>query len=153
MTKIKTIIFMTPLLFGAFILALTSCGTDNPKPQMKIEKDDSVFIFSAPWCEACHVELPKVLKPLKDKNIRVIVFLETGTLPSQHPTDEDAAKYKAELGVNVAVVPDPWRWKTYRAYFTQGYTLPAAVVVDKNEKVKKKIGPGNISDSILLMLK
>lgn len=143
--KLKlTLLLLAAMGLGA--LMLTGCGGDNAptKPAVRL------LIFSTPWCESCKLELPAALKAISGNlTVQPTVYIETGSKPFDPPSLELAMKYQTVLGLNCEVLPDPWRWTTYRRYFGNDHAMvPAAVAVDAEGIAIKTFGPGRIAVAI-----
>lgn len=92
---------------------------------------------------------------LKVKKFIVVGNIETG----EKPTPEQAAAYKEYLQFPFEVVPDEWRFKTYRTYIKNTWSVPAAVILNDNgsDKVRDpftgKFSASELMDAIRQYMK
>lgn len=119
-------------------------GGGNPPGKVAV----SLYLFSAPWCVNCNSELPAINDQLKNLSsvqqaaLSSVAYVVSGDQPSAPPTQQIADEYHQKLNVNFKFVADLPRYQEYRQFFSTGYDIPAAVVLDKNGQVLKKFAPG-----------
>lgn len=130
----------------ALLLLLIGCGKEAlppvtpvppdpiPVPQPSPEKKVVLSVFGAPWCTPCKSALPKIQKeldalPVSERNaIEFRVYIETGPSNTTPPTQQDAERYKASLGLHSAIaIADPWKMQVFRKYHSN-LSIPAGVV-------------------------
>ena len=128
----------------------------SPSPSPSPEEEEEVekvklFVFSAPWCEPCHV-LHRGLMGQVEKltHVEVTTYVETGAGQNQQPTEASCKLYKEKLGASYAFVPDPWRSQLYKKYIGNSVIIPAAVVLDANNNVIRRFTAGTFSANELL---
>lgn len=107
-----------------------------------------LVLFSAPWCEPCKRQIPAAVRAADGKASVTTVYVETGTSPSQPPTEASAAQYKEMLGIAVPVIPDVWHWKKFKQWVGKDLRVPAGVALSKDGKVLQKFNGGHLAEEV-----
>jgi AhpC/TSA family len=135
-------------------LGVVGCGLKPAGSRVKLVASVgtealSVYVFSAPWCAECNRELPQLklryladLNPSEQSKVKVNVYVVTGKTPGQAATQQAADDYGKALALPFTMTPDKF-YKTYRQYFEEGNAIPAAVLLDSQNRVIQIYEPGS----------
>jgi hypothetical protein len=120
------------------------------------ETSYTLKIFSAPWCSTCRAKIPDLEAQLaqnfgtKPSSLNVELYVETSDDPAQAPDAAATAQWAADLDTKLTVKEDAWRWQEYRKFYTNGFRLPAAVLVDAKGALVKTFVPGTFTNSSIV---
>lgn len=149
---------LTILSLGFFVVFSNGCGLKPAGSNESVTPQNgravSVYVFSAPWCAECNKELPEMkqkylneLDASQQSVVSVKVFVVTGKTPGQAATQEASDEYGKSLALPFSMLADK-NYKTYRKFFEEGNAIPAAVLLDDQQKIIQlyEAGSTNLDD-------
>ncbi len=146
------------VIFTLLALTLIACPIACQRNRPNIievfqqQKKVQLYLFAAGFCIPCREELHELnewhASYKHNRRVTPTVFLIAGNSGGKPVTQEDAERFKKEVGFTFPVVADRYA-RFYKTFYKDGTTVPATVITKESGEVIGAYTPGVLRVSVL----